>query len=135
MNTGAMHTRPATPGDRAALIAMFWRCSEQTRYRRFHGFVHAFPERYLADALSGRPEHIALVAETGNQIVALASCADGEIGILIEDAFQRQGIGSGLLTALTQLSGPAMLLATIQPDQAWIISLLRRYSKVKIDWA
>lgn len=130
-----MKIRPASPGDRAALTAMFERCSSQTRYRRFHGFLHAFPERYLADALSGRPEHVALVAEIDHKIVALASCADGEIGILVEDAFQRQGIGTRLLAALTQLSGPAMLLATIQPDQAWILSLLRHYSNIKIDWA
>jgi GNAT superfamily N-acetyltransferase len=130
-----MNIRPATPGDRAALIAMFERCSPETRYRRFHGFLRAFPERYLADALSGRSDHIALVAEVDEHIVALASCADDEIGILVEDAFQRQRIGTRLLTALTQLSGPGMLLATIQPDQAWILSLLHRHSKIKIDWA
>ena len=130
-----MNIRPATTGDRAALIAMFERCSPETRYRRFHGFLRALPERYLADALSGRSGHIALVAEAGDRIIALASCADDEIGILVEDAFQRQGIGTRLLTALTQLSGPGMLLATIQPEQAWILSLLRQYSTIKIDWA
>jgi GNAT superfamily N-acetyltransferase len=130
-----MNIRPATPGDRAALIAMFERCSPETRYRRFHGFLRALPERYLTDALSGRPDHIALVAEAGERIVALASCADDEIGILVEDAFQRRGIGTRLLSALAQRSGPGMLLATIQPDQAWILSLLRRYSNIKIDWA
>lgn len=130
-----MNVRPATTGDRGALIAMFERCSAETRYRRFHGFLRAFPERYLTDALSGRPDHIALVAETGDRIVALASCADDEIGIMVEDAFQRQGIGTRLLTALTQLSGPGMLLATIQSDQAWILSLLRHYGNIKIDWA
>lgn len=130
-----MIVRPAAQGDRAALIAMFERCSSQTRYRRFHGFLHAFPERYLADALSGRPGHIALVAELAGRIVALGSCADDEIGILVEDEFQRQGIGTSMLTALTQLSGPGMLLATIQSDQAWILSLLRHFSNLKIDWA
>ncbi|HZR48339.1 MAG TPA: GNAT family N-acetyltransferase [Streptosporangiaceae bacterium] len=130
-----MNLRPATPGDRAALIAMFERCSKDTRYRRFHGFLRAFPERYLADALSGRPGHIALVAEVAGRIVALGSCADDEIGILVEDEFQRQGIGTRMLTALTQLSGPGMLLATIQSDQAWILSLLRHFGNIKIDWA
>ncbi len=130
-----MNLRPATPGDRAALIAMFGRCSKDTRYRRFHGFLRAFPERYLADALSGRPGHIALVAEVAGRIVALGSCADDEIGILVEDEFQRQGIGTRMLTALTQLSGPGMLLATIQSDQAWILSLLRHFGNIKIDWA
>jgi GNAT superfamily N-acetyltransferase len=128
-----MTIRPATTEDRAALTAMFERCSQQTRYRRFHGFVHAMPERYLADALAGRPEHIALVAERDGAIVALASCADGEIGILVQDACQRQGIGTRLLTGLLDRSGPALQLATIQHDQVWLVDFLRRYTKIKID--
>jgi len=128
-----MNIRAAAPGDRAALTAMFGRCSDQTRYRRFHGFVHALPERYLADALAGRPEHIALVAEDNGQIVALSSCADGEIGILVEDLYQRQGIGTRMLNELLERCGPAVQLATIQHDQAWLVTFLRRYTKIKID--
>src|SRR5215469_246789 len=66
--------RPSEPGDRAALEAMFQRCTPQTVYRRFHGQVKAFPAAYLTEALAGVPAHFALVACEGSRVVALASC-------------------------------------------------------------
>ena len=44
--------RPAVAGDRAALEAMFQRCSPATVLRRFHGQVRAFPRAYLDEALA-----------------------------------------------------------------------------------
>ena len=90
---GLFAVRRARPRDRQALALMLDRCSAQTRYRRFHGHVNVFPERYLAEALSGRPAHFALVAEAADgTLVALASCRTvaagvAEIGILVEDAW------------------------------------------------
>jgi GNAT superfamily N-acetyltransferase len=57
--------RRASGGDRAALEAMFPRCTPQTVYRRFHGPVKAFPASYLTEALAGVREHRALVAVAG----------------------------------------------------------------------
>ncbi len=55
---GGCHRRAAGgAGDRAALERMLARCTGQTRYRRFHGPVTVFPERYLTEALSGSPLH------------------------------------------------------------------------------
>jgi GNAT superfamily N-acetyltransferase len=132
--------RPVGEGDLLGLTEMLSRCSEQTRYRRFHGFVRAFPERYLADALKGGPAHVALVAETPDRIVALASCVTGddgtrEIGILVEDAYQRRRIGTRLLETLlahAAHAGQAPVQATIQYDQTWMVPLLRRYEQIKI---
>jgi GNAT superfamily N-acetyltransferase len=112
---------------------MFLRCSVQTRYRRFHGFLESFPEPYFTEALEGRAEHLALVAETPTGIVALASCAAGELGVLVEDAYQRQGIGARLLETLIARSGYGAFLASVQAEQSWILPFLRRYSQIKID--
>ena len=100
--------RRATQDDRDVLTGMFGRCSAQTRYRRFHGAIVMFPRGYLAEALSRSPLHHALVAAAGNvtdDIVALASCrvvdeGMAEVGVLVEDAWQRHGLGSALLDEL-----------------------------------
>jgi GNAT superfamily N-acetyltransferase len=125
--------RQATQADRAALAEMLLRCSRQTRYRRFHGFVESYPEPYFSEALSGHPDHVALVAVLAGRIVALASCAQDELGIVVEDACQRQGLGTRLLAALVERCGYGTLLATIQHDQVWIVPLLRRFSQIKIE--
>lgn len=115
---------------------MFGRCAERTRYRRFHGPARAIPARYLAEALSGGPEHYAVVAcaPTG-AVVALASCrttapGTAELGILVEDANQGQGLGRLLLRALflyAERSGHTLLHAALLREQSWIIRLLREY--------
>ena len=148
----AVLVRLAVPGDRAALDRMFERCTPQTRYRRFHGPVTSIPERYLAEALSGSPLHYALVASTGPGegqgpgpdgdpeaaragIVALASCrivdeGAAELGILIEDAWQRRGLGVRLVGDLVthaSRAGLRTLEAQLLAEQAWIARLLRPY--------
>ena len=133
---GGLRVRRAVPGDRAALAAMFGRCSLETRYRRFHAPVHKMPERYLAAALAGRPDHYALVAAApSGAITALASaCATEpgtmEVGILVEDSWQGRGLGGFLLGRLVRHArrrGVGVIAAVILREQAWILRLLRAH--------
>jgi GNAT superfamily N-acetyltransferase len=128
-----VEVRRAREGDRLALTEMTGRCSAQTRYQRFHGHVTAIPARYLTEALAGLPDHLALVACAGpGHVVALASCravGDGtaELGVLVEDAWQRLGIGSALLGELVRharFSGMSALTAQVLGEQSWIVGLL-----------
>jgi GNAT superfamily N-acetyltransferase len=142
--------RTAEPGDRAALEAMFQRCTPQTIYRRFHGRVKAFPAAYLTEALARVPPHFAIVACDGPRVVALASCrivdpagrgptggevapgASGaaELGILIEDGWQQRGLGRQLLARLVAHAnslGLPELRAQTLTGQDWIIGLLSPY--------
>jgi GNAT superfamily N-acetyltransferase len=144
----AVDVRRAVAGDREALGLMFGRCTAETRYRRFHGPVKAIPERYLADALSGSAFHYALVAspdlvsgpEAGGGIVALASCrlvdeGAAELGLLIEDRWQRRGLGTRLLRDLVTHAGEAglrVLEAQLLAEQAWIAGLLRPYGACRL---
>ena len=135
-----LHVRRAEPGDRPALEAMFGRCTPQTIYRRFHGQVKAFPRAYLAEALAGVPGHFALVAGDGPRVVALASLrlADpgsreaAELGILIEDGWQRHGLGrvllGGLIAHVDSLGLPE-LQAQMLTEQDWIMGLLSPYGQ------
>jgi GNAT superfamily N-acetyltransferase len=132
---------------------MFERCTPDTRYRRFHGPVKVIPERYLAEALSGSPFHYALVvcpescldAGRGREpdadgIVALASCRTvdegaAELGVLIEDAWQRRGLGTRLvrdLAAHAADAGLRVLEAQLLTEQAWITGLLRPYGACRL---
>jgi GNAT superfamily N-acetyltransferase len=148
---GLVRARQAVPGDREALAQMYERCTTSTRYRRFHGPVKAIPERYLAEALSGSPFHYALVAflepasaahtrALSGRIVALASCrlveeGAAELGILVEDAWQRQGLGTRLvdeLVAHASHSGLSVLEAQLLAEQAWITGLLRPHGTCRL---
>ena len=134
---GTCSVRRAAAGDRPALERMLARCTGQTRYRRFHGPVSVFPERYLTEALSGSPLHFALVAsaERDGTVVALASCRAvdegvAELGILVEDEWQRRGVGSDLLreiVAYAARTGLRALQAQVLAEQPWIVGLLRRH--------
>ena len=112
--TGALLIRRARPDDATALASMFGRCSEQTRYRRFHGFVTEIPAAYLRRCLEPGPgAHRAFVAEVvaggAPRLVGLASAGPvsgassyvHEVGALVEDVWQRQGTGRRLVGALS----------------------------------
>jgi len=141
VTAGTCSVRRAAAGDRPALERMLARCTGQTRYRRFHGPVSVFPERYLTEALSGSPVHFALVAcldedgEVDGTVVALASCRAvdegvAELGILVEDEWQRRGVGDHLLgeiVAHAASTGLRALRAQVLAEQPWIVGLLRRH--------
>jgi GNAT superfamily N-acetyltransferase len=86
-------------------------------------------------ALSGHPEHFALVVATPAAVFALASCravagGTAELAVLVEDAHQRQGIGARLLKRLIEhadRSGLQTLRATLLAEQEWIVRPLRAY--------
>jgi len=157
--------RQAEPGDRAALEAMFQRCSPQTVYRRFHGHLRAFPAAFLNEAVAGVPKHFALVACCGTRVVAMASlvgvadcCLAGpgadrgtdydadqgasahagactaELGILVEDVFQRRGLGRLLLAGLAAHArelGLATIQAQVLMEQDWMLKLLGEFGRCK----
>jgi GNAT superfamily N-acetyltransferase len=163
---GTCSVRRAATADRPALERMLARCTGQTRYRRFHGPVTAFPERYLTEALSGSPLHFALVAcldedaegdgtvvegtvvegtvvegtVVEGTVVALASCRAvdegvAELGILVEDDWQRRGLGGDLLgeiVAYAARTGLRALQAQVLAEQPWIVGLLRRHGTCRV---
>jgi GNAT superfamily N-acetyltransferase len=131
--------RRARPDDRTALIAMVSRCTTETRYRRFLGPALSMPEPYLTEAVKGANRHFALVGEVHTMLVALASCRDttdgvADVAILVEDAYQRRGIGTCLLAKLVEhadRTGLNALTATVLAEQAWLLRRLRRYGPVE----
>lgn len=133
-------TAVATPADAAALADLFAACSPETVRLRFFGRVRALPAEYLADVLAGRPDvHDAVVAyaygASKARLVGLASLAtppDGrtaELGVLVADAWQRQGAGRAMIDLLltrARARGVRRVGAAVLPGRSALLAVLGR---------
>ena len=117
------------------LIAMHDRCSPESRFRRWHGHLRVFPKSYLAALLAGDGEQLTVVAYAGDRMVGFASAArtadtTRELGVLVEDAWQRRGIGRLLIDAVVALCrsrGTTLLAAEVLAADARLLDVLRHY--------
>lgn len=102
--------RRADRSDLAAARAMHDRCSPGTLGLRYHGPV-GDADRYLDHLLSPRFGRTLAVQTASGKLVALGHLLwDGdetEVALLVEDDWQRRGIGSELLGRLVQLAEEA----------------------------
>jgi len=109
--------RPVTSSEIAAIGAMWERCSLATRIARFHAPVLDIPASYRTAVLADPAAHAVAASEPGGEVVALASLvrAPGgaaELGVLVEDAWQRRGIGCRLAARLIA-GAPARGITTL----------------------
>ena len=148
--------RPAirliTPEDRPALIEMAARCSAETLRRRFHGPLGDATPTRVAELLqrSGRDtDH--MVAVAGGAIVGIGSLhigpshfgrgGDGEIAVLVEDAWQGTGVGRRLTGHLLRRGnerGVSAIVADVLREPAFVLEHLHRAlatSSVDVDGA
>jgi GNAT superfamily N-acetyltransferase len=134
-NTAVLIRRPA-PEDGPAIGAMVARCSVQSRYARFLAPLASIPASHLADVLDPSSENEAWVGTARDEperVVALASWAanraDAELALLVEDEWQRRGIGSRLLAILAdgaQRAGYCRLTASVLTEARHVFRMLRR---------
>ena len=99
--------RRAGAEDRAAALAMHERCSADTLHQRYHGPV-ADADRYLRHLLSPRFGQSMAVETASGRLVALGHLLwdgdENEVALLVEDDWQRRGIGAALLRKLVELA-------------------------------
>jgi N-acetylglutamate synthase-like GNAT family acetyltransferase len=124
--------RRAGPDDLAEALAMHGRCSQRTLLRRYHGPAQD-ADRYLAHLLSPRFGQTLVAESATGRIVALAHLLwDGdetEVALLVEDTWQRRGIGAELLRRLTAVAsdaGCAGVYAITQSDNTGMVAAMRR---------
>ncbi|BFO19599.1 hypothetical protein SHKM778_59870 [Streptomyces sp. KM77-8] len=107
---GDISVRRADTGDLAAARAMHERCSAGTLRMRYHGPA-GDADRYLNHLLSPRFGRTLAAQTTSGRIVGLGHLLwDGdetEVALLVEDAWQRRGIGAELLTRLVGMATEA----------------------------
>ncbi len=132
--TGQATVGRLAPSDIDDLLAMYERCSRETRFRRWHGHLRSFPSAYLSALAAGADQQIAVVARHGSEVIGFASAAETtpgtrEIGILVEDRWQRRGVGrqlQSLLVAESAALGTQYLHAEVLASDAWLVDALRR---------
>lgn len=102
--------RRADAADLGAAIAMHERCSPATLSRRYHGPV-ADADRYLRHLLSPRFGRTLTAHTASGRLVALGHLLwDGdetEVALLVEDDWQRRGVGRELLGRLVAMAREA----------------------------
>ena len=102
--------RDADLADLDAARAMHARCSERTLSLRYHGPVRD-ADRYLDHLLSPRFGRALAARTASGRLVALGHLLpdgdEAEVAVLVEDEWQRRGIGSELLGRLVALASEA----------------------------
>jgi ribosomal protein S18 acetylase RimI-like enzyme len=118
----AVEIRPGTVHDVAALQAMHQRCSPETVYRRFHSPVPRLSPR-RARALLAPEDGLSLVVAVGEALVGAGVLAPGpdgfELAVVVEDRWQRRGLGARLVRALAEQAarlGLDTVTCAVQPD-------------------
>ncbi|MFI6085523.1 GNAT family N-acetyltransferase [Streptomyces sp. NPDC051217] len=127
----AITVRRADQSDVDAASAMHERCSEHTLGLRYHGPVDD-TDRYLDHLLSPRHGRTLKVQTASGRLVALGHLLwDGdetEVALIVEDAWQRRGIGSellGRLIALAVEAGSTSVYAVTQASNTGMVAAMR----------
>lgn len=131
--------RRAGPDDRAAALDLHRRCSPESLHRRYHGPV-ADADLYLGHLLEPRHGQTLAVELADGRIAALAHLmwdGDGaEVAVLVEDAWQRRGLGGELLRRLSALAAGAgvdTVYAVTQASNTAMVAAMRRL-EVPLDY-
>ncbi|MFI2435210.1 GNAT family N-acetyltransferase [Streptomyces sp. NPDC018693] len=123
--------RRADTGDLEAAKAMHERCSSRTLSMRYHGPV-GDADRYLNHLLSPRFGRTLAVQSTSGRIVGLGHLLwDGdetEVALLVEDQWQRRGVGGELLRRLVAMAveaGCESVYAVTQSSNTGMVAAMR----------
>ncbi|MEU6575726.1 GNAT family N-acetyltransferase [Streptomyces sp. NPDC046805] len=127
----AITVRRADPGDVEAAKAMHERCSSHTLGLRYHGPV-GDADRYLNHLLSPRFGRTLAAQTASGRIVGLGHLLwDGnetEVALLVEDQWQRRGIGAELLGRLVEMAveaGCENVYAVTQASNTGMVAAMR----------
>ena len=131
---GLVHIRPVHEADHDGLQALHTGASDRSIYLRFFTVSRRTADAYLATLL--RPasaDHQALVAIVGGTIVGVVAFerlddASAEVGLLIDDTFQHEGIGTLLLEHLASAArhaGVRRFEAEVLSENAAMLRVLR----------
>jgi GNAT superfamily N-acetyltransferase len=125
--------RTLTPADEAAVGAMMARCSRWTLFRRFHSFSDG--AAYVRTLFGNRPDVHTLLAWYGAACIGIGNLAGADLGMLVEDDWQRRGVGSSLVSALldmARLRGMTRVHADVMGDDQFILRALRRLGPLAV---
>jgi RimJ/RimL family protein N-acetyltransferase len=134
---GSLHVRPIRPDDANRLQALHGRLSRASIFFRFFSHLPVLTDARAAYFTNvDYQRRMALVAVEGSgedeQIIGVARYdlvddGRGEIGLIVEDRFQRHGVGKTLFWALVAAArdrGVPALVANVLPENDRMLRLL-----------
>jgi GNAT superfamily N-acetyltransferase len=129
--------RPA-PSDTEAVLEMLGRCSRASLLHRFHGFSDG--ANYFGALLRDGPVEQTLLAWYRSACIGVATLGAAamgivDLGVLVEDAWQRRGIGTWLVASLlvnARAEGVATVHADVLGDDRFILEALRRIGPLTV---
>jgi RimJ/RimL family protein N-acetyltransferase len=145
-NSAAVRLRAARDADSARLLRLFYRLSDDTRYWYFGVGAPATPDWAARLVALGQPAPcaFALVAETEGEIVGVARYVAGaaghyaEIGMVLADAWQAQGLGTRMLCglhAVARRQAIAGFSAHVMGENRRALRMVRRvFAQAQITW-
>lgn len=138
-NGAQIEIRALVPADRAEMLAAFDRASAQTRYRRFFAPKHSFSDREIEFFLKvDFVNHVALAAvltDGDRQIIVggaryiVSPSGEVELAFTIDDAHQKMGIATRLMThlvAIARANGLRKFVAEVLPENAPMLKIFER---------
>ncbi|MFS8102904.1 GNAT family N-acetyltransferase [Lentzea alba] len=123
--------RPGTPADCDAVDALHGRCSMRTLFNRYHSGMSTVPRRWLHRLLNP-VRGTTLVAQCGDDVIALGQLLHTgqpgclEVSLLVEDAWQRRGVGTALLRELASRASCEELVAWCLPSENSLVRTAAR---------
>ena len=129
MDGRIVHVRSVSEGDSEALSALYTRASPRSRYLRFFSAGISIDREVQRIVMPG-DDHVALVAEHDGLAVGIASyeilsSAQAEFAILVDDAWQGDGIGSLLIEHLAAVARRAGIQELVGDVLAANVTMLR----------
>jgi acyl-CoA synthetase (NDP forming)/GNAT superfamily N-acetyltransferase len=129
MDGRIVHVRPVSQRDTEALSALYTRASPRSRYLRFFSAGVSL-DREVQRIVARSDDHVALVAEHDGLALGVASYeilngAQAEIAILVDDAWQGEGIGSLLIEHLAAVARRAGIQELVGDVLASNVTMLR----------
>src|SRR5262245_49659633 len=129
---GTVRVRPIRSDDEARLLALYERLSDESLYLRFFSPVPAPTAAHLERLTTiDYDDHMALVAELGDEILAVArydrtSSDEAEVAFTVRDDQQGRGLGTLLLEHLAVIArsrGITMFSADTLPNNARMLGV------------
>jgi GNAT superfamily N-acetyltransferase len=133
-----LHICALSPNQLGDVLEMLRRCSRSSLLHRFHGVTDGTDHVRQLVATLGHG-HESQSAWSGGRCVGLATLGGDELGILVEDCWQRRGVGTALvdrLVASARARGIEQLVANVLGEDRFVLKVLRRIGHIEatLEW-
>jgi acyl-CoA synthetase (NDP forming)/RimJ/RimL family protein N-acetyltransferase len=139
-----VRVRAVRASDVAGLRSFYDHLSEKSSYYRWFGLRPAIPDEEMSrSALQDVRGHVALIAESGSEVIGIAEYfgrpggEEAELGLAVADEHQHEGVATILLEDLAvvaRAAGLRRLVAVVLPANTAMTAVFRTVGLVNRAW-